>query len=349
MIKNLIVENFKCIEKEKFEFRNLTVLTGENSSGKSSIIQAILFAGNFYNKLAVNDDLRNYLRLFGGSNGLFNKFSNAKQFNILVESVKSEKIDIKVLKDKDGFEGKYDQNNFLSYPDNLLYLNADRERVKQTNLLVEDFKDRFLGIDGRFTANYLFLNKNETIEDYLIKDESNYTLGAQVDYWLKKITDIEIEFKTDKTTPSQLKGYYNVKGFEFSPENVGIGVSYLISILVACLSAKKGNIIIIENPEIHLHPKSQAALGEFLAFVASKGIQIIIETHNDHIINKICYEEFKNNVKSKELIIYYKKDQFTPFEKIEVKKGQFYSEKNGNRFPEGFFDATLKEIFEING
>jgi len=184
----------------------------------------------------------------------------------------------------------------------------------------------------------------------LIKDESSYTLETQVNYWLKYITDIEnIEFFTEKSTPNTVKSFYKIEGFEFFPENIGSGVSYLLTMLIVCLSAKKGNIIIIENPEIHLHPKSQAKLGEFFSFIAAKGIQLIIETHNDHIINRICYEEFKENIKSKDIVIQYKENSNTQFQKIEIKKGQFFNKKGENRFPEGFFDATLKEIFEING
>ena len=116
------------------------------------------------------------------------------------------------------------------------------------------------------------------------------------------------------------------------------------------MSAKKGNIIIIENPEIHLHPKSQARLGEFFAFIASKGIQLIIETHNDHILNKVAYEIFKGNLSKDDVIIHY----FSlPYKKRTLyfnDKGNFVNKQGKEtQFPEGFFDATLKEIFEING
>ena len=75
MIKKVIIENFKCIEKEELEFRNLTILTGENSSGKSSHIQAILLAGNHPNLVATpfNSDLREYLQSLGDTNSLVNK------------------------------------------------------------------------------------------------------------------------------------------------------------------------------------------------------------------------------------------------------------------------------------
>lgn len=69
------------------------------------------------------------------------------------------------------------------------------------------------------------------------------------------------------------------------PSHVGTGVSYIASVIVSALSCKKGSLFIIENPEIHLHPGAQSKLLEFLSFLAAKGLQIIVETHSDHIFN----------------------------------------------------------------
>jgi len=150
---------------------------------------------------------------------------------------------------------------------------------------------------------------------------------------------------------NKVEAFYKISKIKdnIKPENIGTGVSYLVSILTTCLLAKKDEIIIIENPEIHLHPLAQARLGEFFSFVASAGVQVIIETHNDHIINSICYQQYKKTLKEEQVIIQYKTSSSTPFEKIEIKNGQFVNTQGENRFPEGFFDATLQELFEING
>ncbi len=71
------------------------------------------------------------------------------------------------------------------------------------------------------------------------------------------------------------------------PVNVGSGISYLITILITCLASDKGDIILIENPEIHLHPKAQSKLCEFLYYIGSSGRQLFVETHSDHIFNGI--------------------------------------------------------------
>ena len=172
-------------------------------------------------------------------------------------------------------------------------------------------------------------------------------LPRQVNYWLKSILNTTVETE-DIADTNQVKARFKNSSLSVRPKNIGSGISYITSILVICLSAKKKQIVIIENPEIHLHPKAQSKLGEFLAFVASKGIQIIIETHNDHLINRFRYEVFEGNLKSDEIIIHYK-EKDTPFEQIEITENGKFCDKHGeNSFPSGFYDATLKEIFKIN-
>jgi len=346
-IKKVEIEGFKVFEKEIFDFKNLTILTGENSSGKSSLIQALLFLGNPLGIVGTqfNGNLHSYLQSLG-QRELFNK--NKKSIHIKVDELEQT-----WLKDGDSYKTAINSLTYpnpLAYIKNLIYLNADRNRIKQVNQFISNLKDRFFGIYGDLTSNFYEHHKRDAIEKYLIKDNSSCTLETQVNYWLKQITNIdELSFDTEQITPTLVKNIFRLNNDEFLPENMGTGLSYLFTILTICLSAKKGNIIIIENPEIHLHPKSQAKLGEFFAFIASKGIQLIIETHNDHIINKICYEVYKNNILKDDVIIHY----FS----IPYKKTTIYIDNNGHfidkqkkltQFPEGFFDATLKEVFEMN-
>jgi len=348
-ILNMNIEGFKIFEQEIFEFKNLTILTGENSAGKSSLIQAILYLGNPVGLIGThfNQDLHNFLRSLGGSE-LFNK-NGAKE--IIIEADDLKQIWVKNGGSIETKINNFIYPNFLSYPENLVYLNAEKHRIQQISPLNESLKDRFFGIYCDLTSNYFYHHKREPIEDYLIKDKSSLTLESQVNYWMSYITNInDLNIEINKITPNLVKNVFKINNDEFLPENLGTGLSHLFSILVVCLSSKKNNIIIIENPEIHLHPKSQAKLGEFFAFIASNGIQLIIETHNDHILNKVAYEIFKDNLSKDDVVIHY----FSlPYKKTTLyfnDMGNFVNKRGKEiQFPEGFFDATLKEIFEING
>jgi len=348
-VKNVKIKGFKIFEEEEFEFRNLTLLIGENSSGKSSLIQALLYLGNPLGIVGTpfNNDLHDYLRSLGQSE-LFNK-NGAKEIII-----KADELEQKWIKYSDRLQQeikKFQYPNFLAYIENMVYLNADRNRIKQIGKYIENLNNRFFGIYSDLVSNYFAHHKANPIKEYLILDDTSYTLEYQVNYWLSYITDIDdLSIEVEKITPTLIKNSFKQNGIEFLPENIGTGLSYLFSILVICLSAKKGNIIILENPEIHLHPKAQAKLGEFFAFIANSGIQLIIETHNDHILNKIAYEVFKNKISKDDIIIHY----FSlPYKKETIyfnNRGNFVDKENNSiEFPEGFFDATLKEIFEING
>ncbi len=66
--------------------------------------------------------------------------------------------------------------------------------------------------------------------------------------------------------------------------DVGIGVSQTLPVLVALLTARPGQLVYIEQPEIHLHPRAQIALAEILADAAMRGIQVVIETHSGLLI-----------------------------------------------------------------
>ena len=125
--------------------------------------------------------------------------------------------------------------------------------------------------------------------------------------------------------------------------------SHLAKIIIIALSCNPGNIFIIENPEIHLHPKAQAMLADFLNFIASKGIQIIVETHSEHFINKTRFSIFKKRINKDDVIIHYKPSAKDKFLSLMINQsGHFInkSEKNID-FPSGFFDSTLNELLEI--
>ncbi len=79
----------------------------------------------------------------------------------------------------------------------------------------------------------------------------------------------------------------NLPTEKLQAKNVGFGISYSLAIIVALLSAEPGALIIIENPEAHLHPKGQSKLAELIALAAQSGIQVFVETHSDHIFNGI--------------------------------------------------------------
>jgi len=99
---------------------------------------------------------------------------------------------------------------------------------------------------------------------------------------------------------------------------------------------------IVEEPELNLHPLSQARFIESIIKNIPKKHTTVIETHSDHMINKLASLVNKKVLKPKDIVIYYKKKD-SKFQKIELNRcGRFIGD-----FPEGFFDATLDDIYEL--
>ncbi|MDM8561105.1 AAA family ATPase [Candidatus Parabeggiatoa sp. HSG14] len=335
MINNLKIKQFKCIDDEDFTFENLTILTGLNSAGKSSVIQSILLMSHYFGQQKFLSE--NIISFAINSN----MYLNAKEFSITVD-------DACLTKNIDEINQQGHLPNFTNEQD-IFHIDANRLGPEELALYSSENK---IGKHGEFIFSYYEQNKNKAIEKSLIKSEVSDTLQSNIDYWLSYILDVEVELNTERVTSSHVKVSYkfNKLATAMSPDSLGAGTSYVVKVLIVCLLAKQGNILLIENPEIHLHPKAQAKLGEFCAFVASHGVQVVVETHCEHVINQIRYEVYKHHIKNDDVVIYYKEDSRKPFEKIEIKEtGHLIRENKEARgnFPTGFFNSTLKELLEI--
>lgn len=309
MISKLEIDSFKSINKMELDLKNLNVFVGTNSSGKSSILQALLvLSQSLGNEYVLNGPL---IQL-----GTFGEVRNvgSRNENISISTVcDGKRISLSINEDEEitfseDFESINEDDNSLYYRNKKLhYLSANR--VSGMDLYprnMDNFDD--FGIDGRYSIDYLFNHRSDVIDKELIIDSAAMTLQFQLNYWLKKIMNMEvnvseiprtdvvkIEYKNDKENVENLSDKFS------RPKNVGSGNSYIISIIILCLASKKDDIIIIENPELHLHPKAQSELSNFLFHIAENGRQLFVETHSDHVYNSMRVKVAKDN-SARELI-----------------------------------------------
>ena len=287
MIREIDVKALKSISEIQMFCKNLNIIAGTNSSGKSTLLQALLIA-------AQNT---------GANNGINGKYVNVGDFKDANNyNVKDRNISIGLHLDQNLFEeiiiddsgiikNTFFDDDFKSFikPEdfrNVKYLSCNRigaEDIYKKNY--DSAKD--VGINGEFAIFCLDKYKSEILSSELIADTISYTLYSQVNYWLNYILDFSISTE-DVLGTDFVKCFYSTsEGKQMRPKNVGSGLSYLISVLVLCLLSDSNDIIVIENPEIHLHPKAQSKVCEFLYFIAKSGRQLFVETHSDHIFNGV--------------------------------------------------------------
>ena len=183
------------------------------------------------------------------------------------------------------------------------------------------------------------------------KAKSNW-IAHELDAWMSEISPgtkilanelpgldivkMSVQFET-KHKISEDK-FVNEYTDEYSPVNVGFGIPYVLPLILSLLISNPGDLVLIENPESHLHPKGQSMIGKLIAVAAQSGVQIICETHSDHIINGIRVAT-KNSIiaNDKVRLFYFDKNEET---KLETEVTTINVDKNGelDNYPEGLLD-----------
>lgn len=334
MIKRIEIKNYKCIAHEEIDCYPLNIITGLNSTGKSSLLQAILLL----NKTMTKNGAVHLTKLASAFSTIRNRYESAKSIEINMDTDDEEvpwymqennSVDVNLSTSK------------LEIERNLFYLSANRTGMEAISSVSTD---AISGIQGEFLLGTFDKEKSNPVIPALVKYSSSSTLSAQLNYWLSYILEIDFEMNTESLTELDVQTSFKSDGISgLSPSLLGAGVGYLTKILILCLRAKDNDVLLIENPEIHLHPAAQSRLGEFFVFIANAGIQLFVETHCDHLINRVRYEVYKNKLDANAVSILYKESIRSPFLKISILENGKYDKE----FPTGFFDATLRELIEI--
>jgi len=348
MIETIEIKEFKCIHHEKLMLAPLTILAGPNSSGKSTVLQAILLGACAHVQKNLVQ-LKEVVKPFARFREVYNRYYNAQTVEIVVMGSKWGAPLRQTLR-ADVSGGLHSgQARELEYESSLFYLSANRVGPEELAELNQELK---IGQNGQYALGYFQQRKDKPIHNDLVMDEAPArTLKSQLAWWLSFLTGYEIGPVVEEVTPLQVKISFNTPDLEeISPFNTGAGTSYLLKLLVMCLCAKPGDVLMVENPEIHLHPGAQSRLGRLFAFLASKGVQLVVETHCEHLINRIRYEVYKKKLKSSDGIIYYKPDAQSSFIPININDRGHYTNESGEEinFPQGFFDSTLAQLLEIS-
>jgi len=374
MIEKLIIKNFKAHKTSPLDFSRLNVLTGKNGMGKTSIIQALLllrqsyFSQRRFEGVILNGDL---VSIGNYQDALCEASENDEiEFTLTASSRDMEFVCQKNL-DKNYLPLKksIDENAINSinlFTSKFQYLAAEHLAASEFHSRNTYYVEQLNQIsekngDCKFTVHYLAVNSGKKIpfKELAHPSQEDLSLKLQVDAWLSEITTNIIVKPQEEPNQNSVSLKYVFEtplgqSKEFRPENVGFGISYILPLLVALLSAERDTLIIAENPEAHLHPGGQAVVGRLLCLAAKCGVQLIIETHSDHIINGILVSVNQNSkvseagISSSLIKMYFidrpKESNISNVQKITV-------ESNGRikNPPSGFFDQFSRDMKAIMG
>lgn len=357
MINRIEILAFKRFIRLVLECGRLTVLTGANGAGKSSVIHALLLLRKAARSEATAIELNDS---YGLQLGCGIDVLNAGAIDNTIEiSVHEEQPYIwRLLASENEFDLTLDKITFPDQYDGLLRVNDSRF----TYLCAERFGPRDtlaaspaspenlnIGVHGEYAAQVLALYSSQKVHDYLILSPSSSTaalLQQQAEAWLSEIVrplQIDADWIPGSLSTKLRFKSPNTAAIWTRPTNMGFGVSYALPIIIAGLRAQSEDILIIENPEAHLHPAGQSKIGDFLARVASTGCQVFIETHSDHVINGIRRSVASGAARlgGDEVSINFFTDDATAAQITIGQAGQLSS------WPKGFFDQGQVDLSQL--
>ncbi len=372
MITRLTLVNFKAFRRLELPLGPLTLLTGLNSSGKSSVLQALALLRQSFEDarstettqgLLLNGELvelgsaRDVLHDdFGPADDLLT--TDASAVGLVVEA--GEPFRFVGLydseePDEDVMETRVSPGlpEFLDMP--FQYLHADRitPAVTYPRSRQVAINRGFLGVRGEHTVNYLRHYGEREVPGGPLRHPaaSSPQLRDQTVAWMQELCPgVNLQASAIEGTDSvRLSyGFGGTAGINATrrrrPTNVGFGLTYALPIVVACLTATPGSLILLENPEAHLHPKGQSRMAALIAAAAAGGSQLVVETHSDHVLNGVRLAVKRGVLQPDDSVVHFFRGNGSGAEVISPRV-----DKDGMlaQWPEGFFDEWENSLDQL--
>ena len=378
MLHQIDLRSFKCFNLLRLPLRSLTLLTGANASGKSSVLQALVLLHQtmreheWSSRLVLNGTAVQ----LGTVADVIDHVHGRRdcEIGLLSETAyyrwrcSGERDDMSMgvgrvaVSGVDGTEegepGKLrhllpaagDHHMLAERLIRLTYLTAERLGPREYYRLDDPELTSVVGARGEHAVSVLYSGRDTRVLEGLMTGDAPPTLFGQTEAWMAAFfPGCRLAIEQVPRANSVTLGIRISADTEFHrPIHTGFGLTQVLPVIVAALAAKQNDLLLIENPEVHLHPAGQAAMGRFLARVASAGIQVLIETHSDHVLNGIRRAVKGKMLSSDNVALHF----FRPRSDSDVEENEVPQvespilDPHGNidRWPEGFFDQFDKDM-----
>jgi len=357
MLDFIRIQRFKSLNDASFPLAALNLFSGLNGMGKSSLIQTLLLLRQSREQNTLSDKglllKGEYVSVGTGQDILSENaeketieftlvWTNEAPVNFVFNY--SSKSDLQPL----GQKAQLPRQELSLFNKNFQYLSADRISPKAayeaSDYYIKDLNS--IGNHGEYTAHFIAENSLEflPIEQLKHPGASSSRLLDNLDKWMSEISPgIRIHAKLHQTLNSVALSYAFEQGKEvtadFKPQNVGFGLTFVLPVLVTILRAKPDDMLIIENPEAHLHPGGQSVLGKLCSIAATNGVQLFIESHSDHFLNGIRVAVKEGMIPCDQVKLFFLERGLSVHETMVVSPN---IDKLGriSMWPKGFFDES---------
>lgn len=354
MIEKIALENFKCFARAEVLAAPLTLISGVNGVGKSSVLQAILLVRQSLQQGILDRGraaLNGELVQLGTARDIL--YENAEQERIIIEITREggavARWDFQYAADAQMLEASaptLKPSVLDTEPGRFHYLCAERIGPRTASSTSDHHVKvlRELGVRGEFAVQFLSVYGDEKVEEGPLRhpEGESASLNQQLEAWLDVVspgTRLRITAHPGMDLVQLQFQFASELGLsnDFRPTNVGFGLSSTVPVLAAVLGAKPGALVLLENPEAHLHPRGQLQMGRFLALAAASGRQIILETHSDHLLNGVRLAVHGGEIDPSKVALHYV-ERPTNGGASEVVSPRIDRDGRIDRWPAGFFD-----------
>lgn len=376
MISLIEIKTFKCFKLLKLPIKKFTLLSGTNASGKSSVLQSLVLLHQTIKnhewsaRLLLNgDDIK-----LGTVSDVVDKVNGRKKFEISIYddevnchwTFSGEREEMSMAVESVEFDGvQHEKPKILHYlfPHladqkeislalrlrDLTYITAERVGPREFYSLEDDQVAMGVGPTGEHAVSVLYLGQDKLVHDELILEGVPGNLLRQVEARMAMFfPGCGLKVQQVAQTNAVTLGLRTSEDTDFHrPIHVGFGLTQVFPIIVAALAAKKKDILLIENPEVHLHPAGQVLMGKFLAEVANAGVQVIIETHSDHVLSGLRRAVKANKINPEDVAIHFFQSRSALA--AQVTTPRIDASGNIDSWPEGFFDQFDKDASYFAG
>ena len=381
MIESLHLRNFKCFEALDLDLKPLTLLTGFNAAGKSTAIQTLLLLSQTLRRSHRGPSellLNGALVALGSPSDIVNNGGTRMELGVsnteeairwrfaIGETNRRLLTTVDAIHDAQGTSTHLSANsldglrptttaklgwNFLDRVQDLVFLSAARQVETEVYPIPTDMNIARgdVGPIGQFAPWWLHEEGDGAVDAARCcgQNAPSSTLRQQINAWTSDLfpgAEVNV-VPVPKTGLVRLELRSGRTSDWSRPANIGFGISYAFPILLTGLCAEVGRTLIFESPEAHLHPRGQSRIGNFLAQVAAAGVQTVVETHSDHVLNGVRLSLRSGLISPSDVAIYF----FTG--RPEAPVISLSADKHGSisDWPDGFFDQSEKDLANLAG